>query len=133
VDFLQPESWARAPGFSWGVAASGRTVYVAGQVGRDPAGSEPVVEGFGAQTALAFANIAAVLAAGNATPQHIAHMTWYVTDLIAYKAAGREIGAAYRATFGQHYPSMTMVQVVGLLAPGALVEIECFAVVPQAS
>ena len=56
-------------------------------------------------------------------------MTWYVTDLDAYRAAGAEIGATYRETFGTHIPSMTMVQVVGLLDPEAMVEIECFAMV----
>ena len=60
-------------------------------------------------------------------------MTWYVTDIAAYKAAGREIGAAYKETFGRHFPSMTMVQVGGLLADGAMVEIECFAVVPESA
>ncbi len=129
MNFLKPETWPRAPGFSWGVEASGRIIFVAGQVGRDPAGGEPVVEGFGAQTAQAFENIKAVLTSNDAKMTDIAHMTWYVTDLQAYKAAGAEIGAAYRETFGKHFPSMTMVQVVGLLDPRALVEIECFAVV----
>ena len=131
MDFLQPESWPRAPGFSWGVSATGRAVYVAGQVGRDPGADGAMAEGFAAQTALAFQNLAAVLAAGGADPSHIAHMTWYVTDLDAYRAAGREIGAAYRQTFGKHFPSMTMVQVVGLVDPDALVEIECVAMVPE--
>ena len=133
MDFLQPETWSRAPGFSWGVSATGRTVFVAGQVGRDPGTTDPVVDGFGAQTALAFRNIAKVLEAGGAGPEHIAHMTWYVTDIAAYKAAGREIGAAYKETFGRHFPSMTMVQVGGLLADGAMFEIECFAVVPESA
>ena len=50
----------------------------------------------------------AVLEAGGAGPEHIAHMTWYVTDIAAYQAAGRESGAAYKETFGRHFPSMTM-------------------------
>ena len=132
MDFLHPESWSRAPGFSWGTSARGRHVFVAGQVGKDPGSSEPVLNGFGAQTAQAFANIVTVLAAGGAEPQHIAHMTWYVTDIDAYRAAGRDIGRAYRENFGKHFPSMTMLQVAGLLAPGAEVEIECIAVVPDA-
>ena len=89
MDFLKPESWPRAPGFSWGVSGNGRTVFVAGQVGRDPE-SGTVADGFGAQTAQAFANIRQVLESGKASPSDVAHMTWYVTDLDAYRAAGRE-------------------------------------------
>ncbi|MBT6276553.1 MAG: RidA family protein [Chromatiales bacterium] len=129
MDFLKPESWPRAPGFSWGVSGTGRTVFVAGQVGRDPAGDGTTVEGFGPQTAQAFANIAEVLASAGASATDVAHMTWYVTDIKRYREAGQEISTAYKATFGRHFPSMTMVQVVGLLDPNALVEIECFAVV----
>jgi enamine deaminase RidA (YjgF/YER057c/UK114 family) len=128
MDFLKPETWPRAPGFSWGVSGKGRTVFVAGQVGRDP-DSGSVADGFGAQTAQAFANIRKVLESGHALPTDVAHMTWYVTDLDAYKAAGREIGAAYKGVFGKHFPSMTMVHVVGLIDAAALVEIECFAIV----
>ncbi|NKC14553.1 MAG: hypothetical protein GKR94_20935 [Gammaproteobacteria bacterium] len=31
MDFLKPESWPRAPGFSWAVCAGGRAVFVAGR------------------------------------------------------------------------------------------------------
>ena len=130
MDFLKPESWPRAPGFSWGTSASGRTVFIAGQVGRNIETGE-MADGFAAQTAQAFANLATVLTSGGAQPEHVAHMTWYVTDIDAYKAAGRDIGAAYKETFGKHFPAMTMVQVVGLIDSKALLEIECFAVVPE--
>ena len=129
MDFLKPESWPRAPGFSWGVSARGRSVFVAGQIGKDPAAGGEVADGFGAQTAQAFKNLATVLETDGATAQNIAHMTWYVTDIDAYRAAGSEIAAAYRETFGKHFPSMTMVQVVALLDPKAMVEIECIAFV----
>jgi enamine deaminase RidA (YjgF/YER057c/UK114 family) len=131
VDFLQPENWPRAPGFSWGVAATGRQVFAAGQIGRDPAGGALATGDFAAQSTQALANLVTVLATAGAGPEHIAHMTWYVTDIEAYKAAGREIGAGYKTTIGRHFPSMTMVQVGALLNPDALVEIECFAVVPD--
>jgi len=131
MDFLKPESWARAPGFSWGTAATGRQVFVAGQVGRDPAGGELAVGDFAAQATQALANIVTVLMEAGAGPEHIAHMNWYVTDIEAYKAAGRAIGEGYKAHLGRHFPSMTMVQVGALLAEGALVEIDCVAVVPE--
>ena len=131
MDFLKPESWPRAPGFSWGVSATGRLVFVAGQVGRDPADDQGMPDSFAAQTAQAFRNIVTVLADADARPEHIAHMTWYVTSLDAYRAAGRDIGPAYKETLGRHFPSMTMVEVGGLVDQAAQVEIECIAVVPD--
>ena len=131
MDFFQPENWPRAPGFSWAVAAQGRQVYVAGQIGRDHASGDLATGGFGAQATQALANIATVLKAAGAGPEHIAHMNWYVTDIAAYKAAGREIGAGYKAHIGRHFPSMTMLQVGALLDPDAMVEIDCIAVVPE--
>ena len=131
MDFLKPETWPRAPGFSWGVAAKGRQVFVAGQIGRDPETGAYDKGDFAAQATQAFANIVKVLREAGAGPEHIAHMTWYVTDLDAYKAAGREIGQGYKAHIGSHFPSMTMIQVSGLLDADAMVEIECFAVAPD--
>ena len=132
MDFLKPESWPRAPGFSWGVAATGRLVFVAGQVGRDPAAPVDMPEGMAEQCAQAFRNLVEVLAVADAQPGHIAHMTWYVTDLEAYRAEGAAIGQGYKAVLGKHFPSMTMVQVGALVDRSAQVEIECIAVVPQA-
>lgn len=132
MDFLKPETWPRAPGFSWGVAATGRQVFVAGQTGRDRASGGALAKGdFAAQTTQTFANIVQVLQAAGAGPEHIAHMTWYVTDIDAYKAAGRAIGEGYKAHLGRHFPSMTMVGVTALLEPDAMVEIDCIAVVPE--
>ncbi len=131
MDFLHPESWPRAPGFSWGVAAQGRMVFAAGQIGRDPATGAYPKGDFAAQATQALANLATVLTEAGAKPADIAHMTWYVTDIEAYKAAGAGIGQGYKAHIGRHFPSMTMVQVGALLDPDAMVEIECFAVVPD--
>ena len=131
MDFLHPESWPRAPGFSWGVAAKGRQVFVAGQIGRDPASGAYPKEDFGAQAVQALANIVTVLEGGGAKAADIVHMNWYVTDIAQYKAAGMAIGAGYKAHIGKHFPSMTMVQVGALLDADALVEIDCIAVVPD--
>jgi len=132
MDFLKPESWPRAPGFSWGVAAKGRQLFVAGQIGRDPAGEAGVAKGdFAAQSVQALANLGTVLSSAGAGPEHIAHMTWYVTDIKAYKAAGQGIAVGYKQHIGKHFPSMTLVQVGALLDPDAMVEIECIAIVPD--
>lgn len=131
MDFLHPEGWPRAPGFSWGVAARGRQIFVAGQIGRDPATGACAKGDFAGQAVQALANLVTVLNAAGAGAEHIAHMTWYVTDIAAYKAAGRDIGQGYKTHIGKHFPSMTMVQVVALLDPDALVEIECMAIAPD--
>ena len=39
-----------------------------------------------------------------AGPEHVARMTWYVTDKREYLARARELGEAYRALMGRHYP-----------------------------
>ena len=74
----------------------------------------------------------AVLAEANAGPQHLTRMTWYITDLGLYRTAAREVGAIYREVFGRYYPTMTMVEVSGLLDEKALIEIESIAVIPKA-
>lgn len=126
---LQPEGWPRPRGYANGVSASGRIVYVAGQIGWDEA--ERMVEGgLVAQAKQALKNIVAVLAVDGARPEHLVRLTWFVADRDAYLASGAALGAAYREVIGRHYPAMAAVQVVALMEPGALVEIEATAVVP---
>ena len=57
-------------------------------------------------------------------------MTWYVVDRDEYRTRRPEIGAVYRELMGAVYPAMSLLQ-VGLLEPGALVEIEVTAVIPD--
>lgn len=130
MHFLHPPGWAPAKGYANGVAARGTLVFVAGQIGWDAA--QRLVSGdLAEQTVQALQNVTAVLAEAGARPAHVARMTWYVTDKRAYLAASREIGRAYRAVFGDHYPAMTLVEVADLLEDGALVEIEATAVLPE--
>ena len=129
MTILQPPDWARPSGYSNGVAARGTLVLVAGQIGWD--GQQRLVSAdLVPQVEQALKNVAAVLAEAGARPEHVARMTWYVVDKRAYRAAERDIGRAYRAVFGRHYPAMTLVEVADLLEDGALVEIEATAVVP---
>lgn len=128
--FLHPPDWLPPKGYANGILADGPVLFVAGQIGWDAA-QRLVSDDFAEQTRQALENIAAVLREGGARPEHVARMTWYVTDKQAYLAAQRAIGAAYRAVFGDHYPAMTLVEVADLLEPGALVEIEATAVLPR--
>jgi enamine deaminase RidA (YjgF/YER057c/UK114 family) len=127
-EILQPSGWPRPVGYANGIAARGRLVLVAGQVGWDASGV--FADGLSAQVGQALRNVVAVLQAGDAEPRHLVRMTWYVLDLQAYRSARADIGRSYRDIIGSTYPAMTLVQVAGLLEERALVEIEATAVVP---
>ena len=126
---LQPPGWPRPRGYSNGIAASGRMVFVAGMIGWD-AQERMVSEDLVAQVRQALLNTVAVLAEGGAGPEAIVRMTWFVTDRAEYRARAKAIGEAYREVLGSHYPAMALVVVAGLLEEGAKVEIETTAVVP---
>jgi enamine deaminase RidA (YjgF/YER057c/UK114 family) len=127
---LQPAGWATPKGYANGIAAQGRQVFVAGQIGWNEK-CELVGGDFVAQVEQALRNIVAVLAEAEGRPEHIVRLTWYVTDKTAYVAKQREIGEAYRRVIGRHFPTMTLIVVAGLLESGAKVEIEATAVVPS--
>jgi enamine deaminase RidA (YjgF/YER057c/UK114 family) len=130
MEILQPEGWAKPRGYANGIAASGRMVFVSGMVGWD-ADSVFHTDDFAGQVRQALQNIVAVLAEGGAWPEHIVRMTWYVLDKKEYVAAYPEIGVAYRELIGRHFPTMSAVQVAGLIEDRARVEIEVTAVVPE--
>ena len=130
MEILQPPGWPRPRGYANGVAASGRMVFVSGMIGWDAQGVFHT-DDFAGQARQALENIVAVLAEAGARPEHIVRMTWYVLDKQEYAAAGKALGAAYRAVIGAHYPAMTAVQVAGLVEERARVEIEVTAVVPS--
>ncbi len=129
MEFINPEGWARPRGYSNGIAAEGRQIFIAGQIG--VTSDHQVPEGFGPQVRQAFQNTVDILEAAGAKPEHLVRMTWFITDREAYSAAGKEIGEAYMATIGKHFPTMTVVEISRLLHDGALVEIESAAVVPN--
>jgi enamine deaminase RidA (YjgF/YER057c/UK114 family) len=127
---LHPKHWAPARGFANGIAAEGRQVFVAGQVGWS---ADQVFESddFVAQVEQALENIVEVLAEADGRPEHIVRLTWYVTSKTEYVTRLREVGAAYRRVLGRHFPAMTLVQVVALVEDRAKVEIEATAVIPS--
>ena len=126
---LQPPGWPRPKGYANGIAASGRVVFVAGQVGWN-AEERFESDDFVVQARQALANIVAVLAEANGGPEHITRMTWFVLDKQEYLDRARDLGAAYREVIGDTYPAMSLVQVAGLVETGAKLEIEATAVVP---
>ena len=126
---LQPPGWARAKGFSNGIAASGRLVFIAGQIGWT-GDCKWEARDFAGQFRQALLNILTILKEADGKPEHIVRLTWYVLDKKEYLAALKEVGAAYRELMGRHYPTMAVVQVSGLVEDEARLEIEATAVVP---
>ena len=127
----EPEGWARPIGYANAVSSSGRTVFVAGQVGWDPATATFRAVTFVDQVRQALENVAVALAAAGARPDQITRLTWYVTDRELYLSHRNAIGASYREIIGRHFPAMSVVVVAGLIEAAALVEIEATAVIPD--
>ena len=128
-EILQPEGWATPKGYANGIAANGRHVFVAGQIGWN---SQCVLEArdFVGQFRQALENVVAVLAEAGADPEHVTTMTWFVTDKAAYLQHTRAIGVIWREIMGRAYPAMAVIQVVALIEDAAQIEIQAQAVVP---
>lgn len=126
---LQPPGWPAPRGYSNGVVGAGRVVLVGGQIGWDEAGR--FAPDFVGQVRQALANILAVVKEAGGGPEHVGRLTWYVTDMAEYRSSLAELGPAYRAVMGRHFPAMALVQVVALVEPEAKVEIEATAIIPE--
>ena len=129
MKILQPPAWARAKGFSNGIAARGTLVFIAGQIGWTGEG-EWQARDFAGQFRQALENILEVLAEAKGKPEHIVRLTWYVLDKQEYLGSLKAVGEAYRELMGRHYPTMAVVQVSGLVENEARLEIEATAVIP---
>lgn len=129
MQFLQPPGWVRPKGYSNGVVASGRMVFVAGQVGWDEQEKFQTDDLVG-QVRQALTNVVAILAQADAQPSNIVRMNWYLADGAEYNARLAEIGAVYREIIGKHFPAMTALQVAGFVEDGAKIEIEVTAMLP---
>ncbi len=127
---LQPPGWAEPKGYANGVMARGALIFVGGQIGWN-AGQQFETDDFIAQTRQALLNIAAVLQAGGAGPEHMVRMTWYVIDRLEYIERLKELGVVYREVMGKNFPAMTCVEVAALVEDRAKIEIEVTAVLPD--
>jgi enamine deaminase RidA (YjgF/YER057c/UK114 family) len=127
MEFSNPDGWPRASGYSRAVAATGKQVHTAGQIGIDPITGKMVNENLVEEARQTFKNLVAVLAAAGATPNHIQSINWYVTDKDDYINNAREIGASFREIIGKHFPAITMVVVKGLMLDDAHMEISAIA------
>jgi enamine deaminase RidA (YjgF/YER057c/UK114 family) len=127
---LLPSGWPRPKGYANGISAEGRVIVTAGVVGWN-AQEEFEAEDLPGQFRQILINTLAILAEDGAGPEHIVRMTWYVTDIEAYRNSLPAIGAAYRDLIGRNFPAMAVVGVTALVEPKARIEIETIAVVPS--
>src|SRR5713101_8294455 len=95
MQHLHPKSWTPTRGFSNGVAAEGRQVFVAGQVGWN-ARQEIVDDDFVAQVEQALRNVVGILAEADARPEHLVRLNWYIIDKREYLTRSSEVGQDYR-------------------------------------
>ena len=130
MEILQPPGWPRPRGYANGIAAKGRIVFIAGQIGWT-GDCKWEARDFGGQFRQTLKNILAVLAEAGGRPEHLVRLTWYILDKKEYLASLKEVGAAYRELMGKHYPTMAVVQVGALVEDEARLEIEATAVIPH--
>ena len=126
---LHPAGWKPARGYSNGILAEGRTVWLGGQIGWNGQ-QEFETDDFAGQVKQALENVVAILAEAGGGPEHIVRMTWFITDKQAYVSGLAQVGEAYRAVMGRNFPTMSVVEVKALIEDRAKVEIEATAVLP---
>ncbi len=131
IRLIQPEGWAPAKGYANGIAARGTQIFVGGQIGCN-AQQQFETDDFIEQVHQTLRNVADVLRAAGAGPEHMVRMTWYVIDRVEYNARLKELGGVYRDVIGRHFPAMTCIEVSALMEERAKVEIEVTAVLPDA-
>ncbi len=130
MEILQPPGWVRPRGYSNGIVAQGRLVFLGGQVGWN-ANEEFETEDFCGQAKQALCNITTLLVEAGGRAEHIVRLTWFIGDRQEYLACRKELGAAYREVIGRHFPAMSVIEVKGFIEIGAKLEIEATAVIPD--
>ena len=119
----QPISTESAPAaigtYSQAIEATGKFVFLSGQIPLDPATMELISDDVAVQTEQVFKNLAAVAAAAGGTLDDAAKLTVYLTDLSDF-ATVNEVMARH---VSEPYPARAAVG-VSQLPRGAAVEIE---------
>lgn len=116
--------WEPIVGYSRAVRV-GNQIFVTGTTATDENGQ---VNGRGdayAQAMQALRNIESVLRRAGAGMRHVVRTRMFVTDISRWQ----EIGRAHNEYFHDIRPATTLVQVVSLIDPDMIVEIEADAVV----
>ncbi len=125
---MNPPELGPPSGFSHAAIGSGKLIFLAGQTAIDASG-QIAASGIVAQFEHALGRLLTALQACGGTPDKLASLTVYVTDLDDYRSHGREIGAVWRQLAGRNYPAMAAVGVSRLWDAAALIEVQGFAVI----
>ncbi len=129
-ELLNPAGLERPVGYSHVARiSSGKIVFVAGQAPFNADGSVVGKGDFVVQFRQVMRNLKLAVEGAGGRPNQFAVLTMYVTDLPAYLANKKAIGAAYRSVFGKYFPAVTLVEVKSLYHPDCMVEISGVAVV----
>jgi len=102
----------------------GTMVYTAGQIGLDPATMELVSGGVEEQTRQVLANLKNILDSAGTNIGNVIKTTVFLQDMGDFS----KMNAIYAEAFNENPPARTTVAAAGL-PKGALVEIECVAIV----
>lgn len=130
---INPDFLAPAVGFAYAVESrGGRTLWLGGQNAHDQAGRIVAPGDLVAQFDRALENIVRLVRMAGGAPEHIVKLGLYVSDLDQYRRSRRELGRVYQKHMGKHYPAMMLLGVGGFFDEEAVVEIDGFAVLPEA-
>ncbi len=129
-EILHPKNWRKTSGYVNGIAAQGKVLFLAGQIGWN-ADQEFESDDFVAQVEQTLKNIVRILAEAGAGPEHLVRLTWFICDKQEYLAKLQPLGVVYRRVLGSNFPAMSMVEVTALMEDQAKVEIEATAVLTQ--
>ena len=130
-ELVTPPNFPKPRGYANGIVATGRTLFISGQIAWDK-DARIVSPDFATQFLQSLDNVIAVVRAAGGGTEQIVKLLTFVTDLEAYRVATKTIGEGWRERMGKHFPAMSLVKVAWLLEPGALVEIEGVAMLPDA-
>ena len=123
-----PPGIAPGPGYSHVASGRGRLVVVAGQVALNSAGEVVGIGNPGEQSKQVFENLRLALAAAGASFDHVIKLTYFLLDVRDLPEI-RKVRDQYINTAMP--PPSTAVQVVALVRPELLIEVEALAIVPE--
>jgi 2-iminobutanoate/2-iminopropanoate deaminase len=104
---------------------AGNFLFIAGQIGVDPATSELKGSSIREQTEQALINMANILKAAGSSMEHVVKTTVFISDFEEFE----EMNKGYAKFFPTNQPARSTVQVV--LYAGFKVEIEATAIIPS--
>ena len=122
---VDPPRLHSSPAFTQGmIVPAGPTLFVGGQNGQDSSGT--LLEGLGPQTEQALRNLLAVLEEAGTDADHVAKLTIYLDPSV-----DPTDGYAATSSVWQNRRTAVTVVAVAPARPGALVEIDAVAAIPQ--